>query len=278
MWLLVVLCTAGVALVWLPQFIGTAFDFSNEIGKKGKVSQSAFMESLKQIQNDFNTSLDERAQTENTRESTSAIKPLDETQLTNIAKELESFAKAADRPIRSLTQKAYCTRQGGIYEERSGANESLYGVCVFTDESECHALLFMRGKCHAGQFKSAEEGIPKWPDVEVSLSSMEYCKRINGILKTVPQNDARGVCINGLSVKNIGIASSKKATLTADDKKFTIPPLKPQQVFAVSSPIIIQKTPELSAIPIRITTTFQEIDKENNTYRYATEEKQTASH
>ena len=275
LWLLVILCTAGVALLWFPGFIGTIWDFSDAVGTKGQKSQSAFMENLKQIQAEFEKSLDERQKIEGRAMLLQTIEPLDEKKLREIKKELETYSAAATQRTtggKQTTPKAHCTRQGGIYTERAGARESLYGICAFTDGSECHALLFMRGKCHVGQYKRAEDGIPQWPDLIVDVSSMQYCRRIDGILKETTREVARGVCIKGTVIRNAGIAPSMKAALSIDEKKYSIPPLKPNESFTLPSPIIVQKTPDLPDIDITLTTHFQEIDKENNTYHYATKE------
>ncbi len=273
MWLLVILCTAGVFLMWLPYFLSTVWDFSDAVGKKGQVSQSAFLDNLKEVQVVFEKNLDEQKKVTTEISSAQAIKPLDESQLNVIAQKLTSFSENAgektSEPISSLTPKAYCTRRAGIYEDRAGINDSLYGVCRFTDGSECHALLFLREKCHVGQYKSAEDGIPKWPDLEITFSSMDYCLRVNGVLKTVPKEQARGICIAGVVAHNSGIAKSKAAKLIIDEKSIAVPALQPQKSFSFPSPIILQKTLDLSTITLELQTSFQEIDKENNVTHYA---------
>lgn len=269
LWLLVALCATGIALFWLPGFINTFSEFSGEISSSGKASQNEFLNHWKDVQAEFEKGMDERKKTNQEQAPQQAIQPLGEQQLAQIGKDIEVFAKNAEMRTESLTQKSACTRQSGIYEDREGAKGSRYGICRFTDGSECHALLFMREKCHIGQYKKAEDGIPQWPDLEVTVASMEYCRRINGALATVSKDQARGVCINGLQVQNIGVAASKQAVLNVDEKKITVRSLRPQEIFTPSSPIIIQKTPELSSINITLATTFLEIDKENNTYQYA---------
>ncbi len=274
MWLLVVLCTAGIVLAWLPNFFNTVWDFSDAITKKGQISQSAFMNNLKQVQAEFEKSLNEQQLGAKQATSTAATAPLGDQELKSITKEIESYtqnnAKEGDA---SFTPKQFCTRQGGVYKDRSGVNGAQYGVCTFTDGSECHALLFSRGKCHIGQYMKAEDGIPKWPDLSIAVPSIDYCRRTNGVLASVSKEQARGICVDGITVQNVGIARSAKAQVEVDDKRYDIPPLQPQESFSLPASIIIQKTPDLSTIAIDIQTSFHEIDKENNTYHYAAKTK-----
>ncbi len=41
----------------------------------------------------------------------------------------------------------YCQKQGGKLEIRKDINGGQYGVCIFTDESECEEWAFFRGEC-----------------------------------------------------------------------------------------------------------------------------------
>lgn len=275
LWLLVTLCTAGIVLLWLPGFLNVVFDFTEEVGKRGKDSQDAFFKNLKEVQAEFEKGLDKQKKANQAKEQTQqAVQPLDEAQLAQIGKEIEAFAKNEERYAAApITPKSFCTRQGGIYEERNGAQGLRYSACRFTDGTECHALLFMREKCHIGQYKKAEDGIPRWPDLALTVESMDYCKRIDGALTIVSKEQARGICINGLRVQNIGIAASKRALVRIDEKQFSVPPLKPQELFTVLPPVILQKTSELSTVAITLSTSFMEIDKENNTYQYAEKDK-----
>lgn len=274
MWLLVAMCTTGVVLLWLPGFFNSIWDFSDALGKKGQVSKNAFLDNLKEVQAEFERNLNKQSQSLQQATSTPPLAPLSEQDLKNISKELESFAQQEDKQAEvGITSKHYCSRKGGAYRDQSGINGSVYGVCAFTDGSECHALLFLRGKCHIGQYAKAEDGIPKWPDLTLDVHSMEYCRRIDSELKTVSRDQARGICIDGVSIQNVGIAASAKAQLDVDGKRYAIPALKPQETFAVSSPIIVQKTSDPSDVSITIQTSFQEIDKENNTYHYAAKTK-----
>ncbi|MBN2048686.1 MAG: DUF333 domain-containing protein [Anaerolineaceae bacterium] len=44
----------------------------------------------------------------------------------------------------------YCEEQGGTVEMRADAEGNQYGVCVFSDGSECDEWEFFRGDCQPG--------------------------------------------------------------------------------------------------------------------------------
>ena len=273
MWLLVILCMAGIVLIWLPSFFDTIWGFSEAVGKKGDSTGGAFMQNLKEIQKEFETALDKQQQREEKPQDAQIPQPLPLSNkgFEDISKQLEQFtADVNGLQQKPLTSKAYCTRKGGIYAERSGINNSLYGVCSFTDGSECHALLFSKEKCHIGQYTKAEDGIPRWPDLMIDVGSMEYCRRLDGVLTTVPREQARGICIKDITVSNGGIASSTPTQLDVDGKRYALRALKPQETMTLSQTIILQKTSDLSQIVIRAdaNNVLQELDKKNNTYQY----------
>ncbi len=47
-----------------------------------------------------------------------------------------------------------CAEKGGAEETRVDANGGQYGVCKFTDGSECESWAFFRGECKIGDNKS----------------------------------------------------------------------------------------------------------------------------
>lgn len=273
MWLLVALCMAGIVLIWLPSFFDTIWGFSEDLGKKSNGASGAFMQNLKEIQKEFEYALDEQQKTDKKQQEAQLqqVAPLDEQSLQDITKQLEEFKDTSEKSNQELlTPKAYCTRKGGVYTERSGISGSLYGVCSFTDGSECHALLFSKEKCHVGQYTKAEDGIPKWPDLALSVDSIEYCRRLDGVLTAVPRERARGVCIKGITVINNGIAASMPTQLDIDGKRYSIRALQVQEKQTLTQTIILQKTPDLASIVLRADADniLQEIDKKNNTYQY----------
>ncbi len=273
MWLLVALCMAGIVLIWLPSFLDTIWGFSEDLGKKGTGASGAFMQNLKEIQKDFERALDEQQKTDTKQQEAPLpqVAPLDEQSLQDITKQLEEFTDSSEKSNQvQLAPKTYCTRKGGVYAERSGVNGSSYGVCSFTDGSECHALLFSKEKCHMGQYTKAEDGIPKWPDLAISVDSIDYCRRLDGVLTTVPRERARGVCIKGVTVINNGIAASTRTQLDIDGKRYSIRALQVQEKQTLTQTIILQKTPDLASVVLKADadTILQEIDKKNNTYQY----------
>jgi putative hemolysin len=44
----------------------------------------------------------------------------------------------------------YCEEQGGRVENRTAADGSQYGVCIFPDRSECDEWTFYRSECGPG--------------------------------------------------------------------------------------------------------------------------------
>ncbi|HBM45967.1 MAG: hypothetical protein UT05_C0001G0056 [Parcubacteria group bacterium GW2011_GWF2_38_76] len=44
----------------------------------------------------------------------------------------------------------YCIDQGGRSEIRTSADGSQFGVCIFSDNSECDEWAFFRGECSKG--------------------------------------------------------------------------------------------------------------------------------
>ena len=45
----------------------------------------------------------------------------------------------------------YCEEHGGELEIRTGDDGGEYGVCVFSDGSECEEWAFFRGECGPGE-------------------------------------------------------------------------------------------------------------------------------
>lgn len=59
----------------------------------------------------------------------------------------------AETPLIGMPNPAsvYCEEQGGRLEIRTGADGGQFGVCIFTDGSECDEWAFYRGECAPGQ-------------------------------------------------------------------------------------------------------------------------------
>lgn len=267
---LLAVCSAGVLLIWLPGFFGTVSDFRSGVGKQSE-SVGGFMSELQDIQREFDTSFKESG-LQDTLTPTIDDKTIEEisAQLDQksslIREEQDRIAAEAKRN----PDKAFCTRQGGYYQEEKEENGASWGVCAFDDGSACHALLFTRGKCHEGQYKNVRDSVPTWPDLTVSVERIDYCRRENGVLKMVDRNEARGMCLYGVMVKNSGRAEAATTQLAIDEKRYRIPPLKPSTAYTIEGDIVIQKVIDISALTIKVDTTdlLQEIDKLNNTYSY----------
>jgi len=68
----------------------------------------------------------------------------------------------------------YCEEQGGTVEIRTEADGGQYGVCIFTDGSECDEWAFYRGECQPGESLGDEAGIANPASV--------YCEEQGGTL------------------------------------------------------------------------------------------------
>lgn len=264
-------CTAGVLLIWLPGFFGTINDFHSGVGTQAE-SVGGFMNELKGIQQEFDKAFKELSVHDNN------IPVIDDKAIEEISLELDrKSALAREEKDRQATlvelnpDKAFCTRHGGYYQEEQEENGALWGVCVFDDGSSCHALLFTRDKCHKGQYKNVHDSVPTWPDLTVSVERMEYCRREQGVLKSVDRSQARGICLYGVAVKNIGRADAITTQFAIDEKRYRIPLLKPSATYMIEGDIVIQKVIDFSKLSIGadVTNLLQEIDKLNNSYSYS---------
>lgn len=53
----------------------------------------------------------------------------------------------------------HCQEQGGTHEMRQDGSGGTYGVCVFSDGSECEEWAFFNGECQPGMYQQAEDGL-----------------------------------------------------------------------------------------------------------------------
>jgi putative hemolysin len=74
----------------------------------------------------------------------------------------------------------HCQEQGGTLEVRQNESGDTYGVCVFSDNSECEEWAFFNDDCQQGMYEQAEDGLGSVNVVEaagleetVSLDIME---------------------------------------------------------------------------------------------------------
>jgi putative hemolysin len=58
----------------------------------------------------------------------------------------------------------YCTDQGFESEIRTADDGSQYGVCKFTDGTECDEWAYQRGECKQGDYKVAPTPTPSTTD------------------------------------------------------------------------------------------------------------------
>jgi putative hemolysin len=53
----------------------------------------------------------------------------------------------------------HCQEQGGTHEIRQDGSGGTYGVCVFSDGSECEEWAFFNGECQPGMYQQTEDGL-----------------------------------------------------------------------------------------------------------------------
>jgi putative hemolysin len=77
------------------------------------------------------------------------------------------------------TASVYCVEQGGTLDIRSDAEGNQYGVCVFTDGSECDEWAYYHGECAPGEDAA---GLPN--------PASAYCEEQGGTVEI--RSDAEG--------------------------------------------------------------------------------------
>jgi putative hemolysin len=103
----------------------------------------------------------------------------------------------------------YCTDHNGSSEVRTYPNGSQYGVCVFSDGSECNQWKFFNGECKPGDIfpkttcQSDNDCVPEFCCHSSTCVSMKYKPNCTGIFctqecmpGTMDCNQGHCVCVN----------------------------------------------------------------------------------
>lgn len=167
--------TIGYILVlalWLPQaqqsFAGLFSGIAE--GAKGSAESLSF-----QIQ-DAKTkmaSLVPAVRPETAASGALLSQPATDDVLAEVERILEGEEQPKPQPLSAFdaSAKKFCTKSGGVYQTRtSDAHQQQYGICSFSNDSQCEAVMFEYGKCHKGQYGKAEAGIPAKPDLVISAT------------------------------------------------------------------------------------------------------------
>jgi putative hemolysin len=109
---------------------------------------------------------------------------------------------------------AYCEEQGGRLDMRTADDGSEYGLCIFTDGSECEEWTFYRGECEPGT-KFMGRSDPRdpiltlapyaaFPGQEIAVTGTGFVPEISIALR--------------LGAPNAGLSNQNLATIVTDDQ------------------------------------------------------------
>jgi putative hemolysin len=105
----------------------------------------------------------------------------------------------------------HCQEQGGTHEMRQDGSGGTFGVCVFSDGSECEEWAFFNGECQPGMYQQAEDGlnsvnVVKAAGLEETVSidirelSLEPADEPYGHLLTIDNEGSLEAIIDALNV------------------------------------------------------------------------------
>ncbi len=259
---LVGLCFFLIVILWIPGFTVSLRDFFTAVKTESVQSK----DSLQKQWGDTRQSLDQLLNKKTTSQG-GALAPQSSSSLPAVVIK-DKISQLLDQQVASQKDsnsglptlvspdfQTFCTRNAGFHQERTHAAAFRYGVCVFSDGSECEEEMFARNKCHVGQYSVAEDGIPQKPDLTVFFDP-QVCPS-----DTLP---ATG-CIQKVFVENRGWRVAAKSVLSVDGTLYSVPPLAQAEKLDLST--IISKKVLASARKFIIdpNNTIQETHEENNT-------------
>jgi putative hemolysin len=107
-------------------------------------------------------------------------------------------ASATATPGPNLPNPAavYCLENGGTVEIRQDAAGRHYGVCVFTDQSECDEWAYLRGDCQPGDSLQPASPTPAGA-AQVANPASRYCQENGGTVEFRQDGSGgvQGVCV-----------------------------------------------------------------------------------
>ena len=244
---LVALCFATIIGVWIQGMPVFFTEFSDEVRFKSKESQKTIETEFKKVQAQLNGVFEKEtsAQSTSTSDIPASISSFLASQVSGV------LSKSGTSSLPSLILEEYrtnCSREGGFHQERKKGKSFEYGVCVFSDGSECEEELFFRGKCHKGQYAVAEDGIPRKPDLGFATADKQ----------TV--------------IQNRGWAKSTQSTLSFRGKTVQIPALSSGEIIDMTATLSLENASNEFPAVIDEENVIEEIHEDNN--RYPIEQKQ----
>lgn len=249
-----------VVALWLPSAKSSFVGILTDVGSGAKSSSGTLQNQWSDAQDIMNNLFPKGLQ-EDDAPSTTSLETRQEV-LDALKGALSSESSSASEVKQQVqdsspSEKKFCTRQGGVYQTRVMAESSLsYGICVFSNGSECDASMFEYNKCHIGQYTKAEDGIPKKPDLMFTKATVYLCHAVAG-----------EVCAEFI-VKNRGRVTSPQTNIQSVLGILPIQSLKPGDSVAVKDQYNgVSANAVLETFTIDQNNTIQEIIEENNSYR-----------
>ncbi len=164
--------------------------------------------------------------------------------------------------------KNFCTRGGGLYNERSSATGDRYGVCVFADGTECEAMAFQRGECHIGQYSKAEQNMKASPDLSLEVRRANYCNVLGSTISWVYPESAKRICFDGITVHNNGSLGSASTLVQLGSERIIIPALSKGGSYTLAKPLHITRSSVSGSAVLHVdpSNDVAESNETNNSY------------
>lgn len=156
-----------------------------------------------------------------------------------------------------------CEQKGGKSEIKTAPSGDQYGVCKFSDGTECEAWAYMNGTCKPGQYKNWDENINKQPNLSINFYTTGFTDSItdqsseNSWTKnTWTDKEKAKYLFLGITVHNTSSFSStnKETALKIEgdiNKEITIPVLDPGK-YSQQIPIYIPLPPKNNMLRISV--------------------------
>ena len=276
-WFLVTGVFAALVVFWIPSLMSTVRALSGEISKSTSNSTAQFSQEWSSTQKDIKLLTDTIAAAKENTE------PLSKTQMeafakeigthVNTPKELTEFPVHEDAAVQvapdTNPDHASCTRIGGRYVERNTNNHN-YSVCIFRDGSECELSAFIDGSCRQGQYRNAEEGIKIVPDLVLEVEKAGYCTARTAPIAWTDDESASYICLQGVTVKNIGWGDAKASVIRTAGKYYDVPALAAGESYTFSDhfPFLKAKVNNQAVVVVDAKNNVAEFNEENNVYTF----------
>ncbi|MDP2656544.1 MAG: DUF333 domain-containing protein [bacterium] len=278
-WSLVALVFAGLIIFWIPSFFQTIKQLSQEVGKSAHASSEDFNSQWGVTQQQINQvgemiSLAVTNKNILSKEQIETfIKEVEAQTATLESKDPVAFPVHEDILDTSFTEtdpaRAYCTRNGGQAVTREQKIQG-YDVCIFKDGSECEVGMFVEGSCRLGQYKKAEDGMKKIPDLVLEVKKSGYCTTRTVPTQWTEDKDATYICLDGVTIKNIGWSDASSSAIRTAGKYYDIPSIPAGESFTFSDmfPFIQAMVNNQAVIVVDAKNNVEESNEHNNIYSF----------